>query len=49
MSGKAKLTEADIRAIRASNLSYSVLAEMYGVHRVTIGKIVRREKWKHVA
>lgn len=48
----AKLTEASVREIRQrheSGESYYKLAERYGVQFGTIGKIVRREAWKHVA
>lgn len=48
----AKLTESDVREIRrrsASGESYPALARAFNVHRETIGLIVRRETWKHVA
>jgi hypothetical protein len=43
-----KLTEDDVRAIRASTETLRVLAEHYGVHHTTILAIRRREKWGHV-
>ncbi|ATN90877.1 HNH endonuclease [Gordonia phage Lysidious] len=47
--GRAKLTEADVRAIRsARGMTYPELAAQYGVTRYTIGRIVRRERWAGV-
>lgn len=46
---QARLKEADVRMILASSLSYAVLAAQYGVDKVTIGKIKRGEKWKHIS
>jgi hypothetical protein len=43
-----KLTEADVRAIRASNEHQVVLAKRYGVYQQTISRIRSRETWKHV-
>lgn len=40
------LTRDAVAAIRASDESHSVLAAQYGVHRMTIGKIKRGERWK---
>lgn len=45
----AKLTEDDVRAIRASAEIGRVLAARYGVQREAIDKIKRRERWKHVS
>lgn len=40
-----RLTIDQVEAIKASNKSYFALAEEYGVHRDTIGKIKRGETW----
>lgn len=45
---KAKLTDDDVRAIRASPLSQYKLAAQYGVSRPMIGFIKRGKNWKHV-
>jgi len=45
---KAKFTEDDIRAIRASTLSHVDLAHKYGVEFSAIFKIRNRITWKHV-
>lgn len=45
----ARLTEADIVAIRASPLTCERLAEHYGVDGSNISCIRRRKTWKHVA
>lgn len=48
----ATLTTEIVRAIRArystGGESYATLARAYGVNPSTIGKIVTRERWKHV-
>lgn len=41
-----RLTLDQVREIRASTLPYAELAEAYGVHRDTIGKIFRGETWQ---
>lgn len=49
--GRHKLTEVDVAAIRhlaSINIPTYYLAERFGVHPGTIGKIIRREKWRHV-
>lgn len=52
--GMAKLTEADVREIRAtyvrgsSELGQYALARRFGVAQTLIGNIVRREGWAHV-
>lgn len=46
---KAKLSEADVAAIRArhtAKVSYTSTAEMFGVNRSTITRIVKRENWR---
>jgi hypothetical protein len=45
---RAKLTEADVRAIRASNESGPVLGARYGVTRNQIWGIRHRVFWKHI-
>ena len=45
---KAKLTEDDVRAIRASNDSQYVLAKRFGVSRPMIGYIKRGLSWRHI-
>ena len=50
----AKLTEADVKMIRATYVRYSAthghrgLARQFGVDHTVIGDILRRENWKHV-
>jgi hypothetical protein len=47
----AKLTEADIPEIfrlRTMGLTYYELATTFNVGRSSIGRVLRREKWKHV-
>lgn len=50
---QARLSANDVREIRdrfaTGNVSKSQLASEYPVTAVMIGKIVRRERWKHVA
>jgi hypothetical protein len=50
--GPAKLAEVDVLTIRAryviGDIIYKTLADQYGVSRTTIGKIIRREKWRHI-
>lgn len=43
-----KLTSYDVVQIRASKKNYAQIAQEYGVHPVSISKIVRRLTWKHV-
>ena len=45
----AKLTEADVLAIRASSEPQSAIAKRYGVEQTNISAIKRRKSWKHVA
>lgn len=50
-SGKAKLTDADVRQIRALyriGIYQMKLAEQFKVGQSTISSIVRMETWKHV-
>jgi hypothetical protein len=46
--GCAKLNEQQVMEIRQSNKSMGVLAKMHGVHRRTISRILRGERWSHV-
>jgi len=52
INGRSKLTKDDVREIRKkyeeTNISYSDLAEQYGISFGTVGKIIRRERWQHV-
>jgi DNA-binding transcriptional regulator YiaG len=43
-----KLTEADVRFIRESNLTAARISETLGVSDSTVWKIRRREKWAHI-
>jgi DNA invertase Pin-like site-specific DNA recombinase len=51
-NGQAKLTEDDVREIRrlyaTGNFTQRELALEFGIARSAIGKIVRRQAWKHV-
>jgi len=44
----AKLTEDDVRAIRASSETNSVLAARYGIDRHHIAGIRKRRSWTHI-
>jgi hypothetical protein len=44
----ARLNEADVRAIRASDETYAALGRRYGVSPGTIGAIRQRKCWKHL-
>lgn len=46
---KAKITEADVLAIRASREASTATARQYGLDPSTIRDIRRRKIWKHVA
>lgn len=46
--GSAKLTEDQVHWIRASSLSQRVIADWAGVSPRAVGKVKRRELWKHV-
>jgi len=48
-NGRAKITEAQVRAIRADGRKHAVIAAEYGLGRTTVGMIIRREAWSHVA
>ena len=46
--GKAKLTEEQVKQIRANPRSERKLALEYNVRYCTIGNIKRRKTWKHI-
>jgi hypothetical protein len=45
---RAKLTEANVAAIRHASASYGILAERYGVSKHTIGDIKLGKRWGSV-
>lgn len=47
--GMAKLTEADVRAIREAQGSHSALARRFGVARRTVADVRNGVSWRHVA
>lgn len=47
-NGRARLTAAQVVAIRASTESHVALARRYGVGTSQIGRILRRESWRTV-
>lgn len=47
-SGRAVLSENDVRAIRRSKENQKTLAAVYGVGKNTIHCIVRGKSWKHL-
>lgn len=47
-SGQAKLTEEEVREIRASALAQRTLAKIYNVSQPAIGMIKRRVNWKYL-
>jgi hypothetical protein len=46
--GLSKLTEIQVREIRASRAMIKVIAYEYGLTRQTVRVIRKRETWKHV-
>lgn len=48
LNGRAKLTEADVKAIRSSRSTYRKLAAQYGVSFGLIGHVKRRRNWTHL-
>lgn len=48
LSGRAKLTEAQVLEIRAADESHRALAKRYGVSHRVVGRIKTREIWKHL-
>lgn len=48
-SGRSKLTEHDVKAIRADkHMTKNQLALKYGVHRTNIHDILKRKIWQHI-
>lgn len=50
-SGKAKLTEAQVREIRKlsrEEISFALIAKRFGVDQKTVRNIVRKKLWAHV-
>jgi len=50
-NGCAVLTEAniiEIRQLAANNYTYNSIAKVFGVHKSTIYRIVKRKRWAHV-
>jgi hypothetical protein len=45
----ARLTEADVRAIRESDEQHTTLARRYGVTAETVRSIRHRQTWRHLA
>lgn len=45
----AKLTDADVLAIRASGLGSSEAAKRFGISEPSASQIIRRKAWKHLA
>jgi hypothetical protein len=48
-SYRTRLTDNDIRIIRASTDRHAAIAARYGLNRSTVSKIKRGERWQHVA
>lgn len=48
-NGNAKLTEADIRAIRSSDLPCEELAATYSITESNLDYILRGKTWRHVS
>jgi len=46
--GRSKLTEKDVRAIRASEQSANQLADRYRVSKSAIQHVLRRRSWSHI-
>jgi len=49
--GNAKLTIADIEKIfrlRKEGLLYQEIAEIIGIHKGTVGNVLRGERWAHL-
>lgn len=45
----SKLTEADVRFIRSSNLTHRALADRFGVNRATISYAKSGKSWSHIS
>lgn len=48
-NGQAKLTDIQVRAIRASLIGQVATAKAFGVSQALVSGIQRREKWRHVS
>lgn len=48
-NGFSRLTAADVLAIRASTLGSRRLGKQYGVDKMTIKRVRRRETWAHIS
>lgn len=46
--GMAKLTEDQVRAIRADTRLHRIIAAEYNLERASIGQIKNRRSWKHI-
>lgn len=46
--GLSVLTEFDVKMIREDKRHHELIAIDYDIRRETVGKIKRRERWKHV-
>lgn len=46
--GMAKLTDNQVREIRASTLSHRELGRRFGVTHTMVGYIKRRQSWRHI-
>ena len=50
-NGNSKLKEEQVREIRsmaASGIEYREIAEVFNTSHFNVGKIVRRETWRHI-
>jgi len=47
-NGRRKITEDDVRSIRQSSESTTVLAKKYGLERHQIRLVQRRVRWSHI-
>lgn len=46
--GPAKLTETQVRGIRSDTRTHRAIAKDYGITYALVGKIKRKETWKHL-
>lgn len=47
-AGKAKLTEAQVRAVLADPRPFTTIAHEFGITRMTVSDIKRRVSWQHI-
>jgi hypothetical protein len=47
-SNFAKLTEADVKAIRSDPRPHSIVAKDYGIHQPAVSRIKNRTRWTHI-